>query len=108
MPKHKSVPLPPIIKERHPEQKPHCAPRVAYEGHTAPKHRGNSSHSNPKEVLRGTPEIKHFVLLVFKSNNTTPEVSAGHVYLRVGNIIVTQVEFSNRLSMIFNLPLPQE
>lgn len=108
MPIHMSVPLPSIIKERHPEQKPHCAPRVAYEGHTAPKHRGNSSHSNPNEVLRGAPEIKQFALLVFNRKNTTPEVSAGHVYLRIGNIIVTQVEFSNCLSMIFNLSLPQE
>lgn len=88
-------------------QKPHCTPRVAYGGHAAQQLRGNSSHNNPKEVPRGTPEIKHFVLFVLKSRNI-PEVSAGHVYLQIGNIIVTQVEFSNRLSMIFNLPLPQE
>lgn len=70
--------------------------------------RGNSSHNNPKEVPRGTPEITHSVLLVFKGKNTTREISAGHVSLQIGNIIVTQVEFSNHLSMIFYLPLPSE
>lgn len=79
--------------------------------------KGAGPHSPPREVslattnprrYQGTSEAQHFILLVFKSKNTTAKLSAGHVYLGVRDTPVTQAEFTNGLLTRFNLLLPQE
>lgn len=58
-------PSPNPIKERHPEQKPHCIPRAVYEGHSAPQHRGNSKPQQSQGSTERNTREKTFCIISF-------------------------------------------